>query len=1004
MNRQDISPGALARRGFADSAAAQRTIAEWPPDRLPLLEIIGRAGDPDLALLGVDRLAQVSEGLGPRLNADPEFARRLIMLLGGSSRMQQHLINHPEQLERLAVPVSRRSSGAWREEMLTAVGAHPDDQQPVATGDIDHVADALRIAYLGGLLPVMARDLIATDPVEEMPDIAAELADLAGAALEAALAVARQRIAPADAGFRLAVIGLGKCGGRELNYASDVDVLFVVEPTGHGWDDHHSDRGGDVAGPEYGTTDQAVATATRMAADLMQTCSAHTPAGMIFQIDADLRPEGNAGPLVRTLDSYRGYYQQWAQGWEFQAMLKARPVAGDRDLGARFAGMISPMVWQVAEQDQFITEAQQMRQRVVAHIPAGTAERELKLGEGGLRDVEFAVQLLQLVHGRADDRLRVSSTLDGLQALIDYGYVGRADGADFGLAYRFLRTLEHRIQLYRLQRRHVLPTSEDDLRRIGRLMGYADPASQLDSRWRATVQQVRRLHRRLFYSPLLDAVANIPSAELRLTQRAAEDRLRVLGYQDSTAALQHIKALSNGVTRQAEIQRQLLPAMLGWFADRPNPDHGLLAFRRTSEALGRSPWYLRALRDEGAMAQRMAHLLASSRYAVNLLQRAPQTVQMLAAETELTTRTVDQLRTEMIAAARRQSGPEQAVEAIRAIRRRELFRIATADLLIGLDVSAVGEALTDLASATVDVALETVRRHLVGDRAETETVPTVAVIAMGRWGGRELGYGSDVDAMFVLADDTATGDARIATKMITDLRRLLKLPGADPGLIIDTDLRPEGKDGPLLRTAAAYQNYYRHWSSSWEMQALLRADALAGDRELGQKLMTDLEHVRWPEQLSVTQLTEIRRIKARMESERLPRGTDPTKHLKFGPGGLTDVEWAVQLLQLQHGRQHPALRTPRTLDALQAAQQAGLIEDSDAAALETAWLLAGRIRNQIMLVRGRPSDTFPSDPRELSAVAELMGHAPGQGSHLLADYQRAARQARHVVDHVVWPK
>lgn len=1037
MHRQQISQGALARRGFADPTAAGRTIAERPDDWIPLLDVIAQAGDPDLALLGVDRLTERCDSLMTRLHADPQLARRLILVLGGSNRMQQHVINHPEHVDRLAEPAARRSAEQWRTEMLTAVDAAPEDPSPIATGDADSAADSLRVAYLGGLLPVMARDLGATDPIGVMPDIAAELSDLAAAVLEAALAIARRRVRP-HTGCRLAVVALGKCGAAELNYASDVDVLFVAEagipsvgaddrrrpnqdhgsaPCHGSAQDHRvaqdrrvaqdhaggQDHDGQAADPGQLTTDQALTVAGRLAADLMRTCSAHTAAGTIFQLDAGLRPEGSAGPLVRTLASHRGYYRQWASGWEFQAMLKARAVAGDRDLGRQFVEMISPMVWQVAERDEFLTETQQMRQRVIEHIPAGTADRELKLGAGGLRDVEFAVQLLQLVHGRADHRLRARSTLDGLGALIDYGYVGRDDGAEFGQAYRFLRTLEHRIQLYRLQRTHVLPAGDDDLRRLGRLMGYENSVTELVTRWRGTVHRVRRLHQRLFYSPLLDAVASIPSDALRLTQQAAQDRLKALGYQDPAAALQHIKAVSTGVTRQAEIQRQLLPAMLGWFAEGPNPDHGLLAFRQTSQALGRSPWYLRALRDEGAMAERLAHLLASSRYAVNLLQRAPETVQMLADEDQLWPRPAVELRTEMVSAADRQPGPDRAVEAIRAIRRRELFRIAASDLLLQLDVVDVGAALTDLASATVDVALRSVRGGMAAELPDAGNMPDLAVIAMGRWGGRELGYGSDVDAMFVSAGNTGPDAAKIGTEVITELSRLLKLPGADPGLIIDTGLRPEGRDGPMLRTVSAYEAYYRRWSSGWEIQALIRADALAGDAALGRQLLRVIDTVRWPAQLSTAQLSEIRRLKARMESERIPRGIDPAKHLKLGPGGLNDVEWAVQLLQLQHAHRCEALRTPRTVEALRAARAGELIDPDDADTLESAWRLASRIRNQIMLVRGRASDAFPSDPRELSAVAELMGRRPGQGSHLLAEYQGIARRARGAVDRLFRP-
>jgi glutamate-ammonia-ligase adenylyltransferase len=353
----------------------------------------------------------------------------------------------------------------------------------------------------------------------------------------------------------------------------------------------------------------------------------------------------------------------------------------------------------------------------------------------------------------------------------------------------------------------------------------------------------------------------------------------------------------------------------------------------------------------------------------------------------------------MQAAARRQRDPAAAVEAIRAIRRRELFRVAAGDILGRGDVLAVGEAISDLASATIDAALEVAR-----GAADGGVAPEIAVIGMGRWGGREMSYASDADAMFVMDDGRGEGDqTKVAAAVITQLRNLLTHPAADPPLSIDADLRPEGKGGALIRSLTAYRNYYSRWSSSWELQALIRADAMAGSSELGAALLAEIDTRRWPDGgLTSAQLSEIRKLKARVEAERLPRGADPAKHTKLGPGGLADVEWTVQLLQLQHAYRLPKLRTTKTIVALRSARDAGLLDDTDAGYLESAWTLASRIRNQIMLVRGRGSDSLPADTRELAALAELLGYGAGEASHLLADYRRATRRARGVVERVFW--
>ncbi|WP_203568288.1 bifunctional [glutamine synthetase] adenylyltransferase/[glutamine synthetase]-adenylyl-L-tyrosine phosphorylase [Aestuariimicrobium ganziense] len=994
MNRIQTTPGELARRGItaAESTVALERLATAGlvlDDQLALFE---RVPDPDQALALLADLADASPDLPARLRDDLDALARLLGVLGGSHALGIHLVRHPADVEVVLDEPRRWSSDEIRDDLLAAVGAQPDPEHPDLMMASNEVAeddgprpmapgDRLRLANRRQLCRIAARDLPHPDPVTIMDDVAGELSDLADAVLHAALAIARLEV-PQHARARLAVIGLGKCGAQELNYLSDVDVLFVAEPA----DDDTS-------------TEVAMQVATKVAGAMTRVCSGHGQGGSIWELDAALRPEGKAGPLVRTLASMEAYYRKWARNWEFQAMLKARPVCGDLELGEAFVAMLAPMVWSAVEREHFMAETQSMRQRVVDHIPSRERPREIKLSEGGLRDTEFTVQLLQLVHGRADESLRVRATLPALHALVDGGYIGRAPAAELDRAYRFQRTMEHRAQLARLRRTHLVPDDPSAVRALGRAMrlGVDD---DLFEAWRDSARQVRQLHQRVFYSPLLEAVARIPSPELRLTPDAARDRMRALGFDDPAAALRHIEALTRGTTRAAQIQRQLMPAMLGWLASAPNPDHGLLAFRQVSEALGDSPWYLRALRDEGAMAERLARLLSTSRLVVDLLKRAPDTVQLLADDAELTPRSVDDLTASMRAVAGRHRDPADAIKAIRAVRRRELFRIAVADLTDRIDLTGVGYALTDLTCATVDAALDLAL-------AEVEDPPRLGVVAMGRWGGREMAYGSDADAMFVVADSDDPDAVRKAGQVVTKLRSWLTAPGPDPGVDLDPDLRPEGKGGPMVRSLSSYLAYYQRWSDTWEAQALVRAGHGAGDRETVQTLLDEVGPRRHPaEGISRAQLADIRKLKARMEVERVPRGTDPNRNVKLGPGGLSDVEWTVQLLQLQHagrlGDEHPGLRTTETLAALQAAVDAELIESSAAATLREAWVLASRIRNAIMLSRGRASDVIPSDAGDLPSVTVLLGYGPGRASELLEDHRRAARRAARVVEHYFW--
>ncbi|MGH3534430.1 MAG: bifunctional [glutamine synthetase] adenylyltransferase/[glutamine synthetase]-adenylyl-L-tyrosine phosphorylase, partial [Pseudonocardiaceae bacterium] len=822
-------------------------------------------------------------------------------------------------------------------------------------------------------------------PVVPFEQVAGALAELAAGALRAALAVAVTEVAgPLEAPPRLAVIGMGKCGGNELNYVSDVDVIFV------------------------GGAEDELGAATKLASATMRLAGA-----ACFEVDAALRPEGKAGVLVRTVEGHLSYYRRWAKTWEFQALLKARPVAGDGELGADYLAAVEPLVWSVADRENFVPEVQEMRRRVAAHVPAELVNRELKLGHGSLRDVEFAVQLLQLVHGRTDESLRVGSTVDALAALGAGGYVGRDDAANLAASYRFLRLLEHRLQLQKMRRTHLLPADDDTaaLRWLARAAGMRpdgrhDALGVLRAEYSRHAHRARRLHQKLFYRPLLESVARVPTEAYRLSESSAKERLAALGYASPQGALGHLRALTEGVSRRAAIQSALLPVLLEFLGDTPDPDGGLAAYRRVSEALEATPWYLRLLRDEGAVAQRLMTLLGTSRMVPDLLVRAPEVLRLLADPEQLAGRDPAEVAASLRFTVARHRDPVSAVAAARALRRHELLRIASADLLGLLDVDAVCTALSSVWTAVLAAALDAALRAEV-ERRQAQPA-RIAVIGMGRLGGGELSYGSDADVLFVCepVQDAVSGHSaeteavRFASSVAESVRKLLGSPSLDPPLVVDSGLRPEGRSGPLVRTLASYQAYYTQWAQTWEFQALLRAAPVAGDAELGERFIAMINPVRYPEGgLDTRQATEIRRMKARVDSERLPRGADPATHTKLGRGGLADVEWTIQLLQLQHAHEVEALRTPFTGTALRAASEAGLLTQGEAEALLTAWQLATRTRNALTLVRGKTVDQLPSSGRELAAVARVLGRSADEDpGEVVDEYRRITRRARAIVE------
>ncbi|HEX3780201.1 MAG TPA: bifunctional [glutamine synthetase] adenylyltransferase/[glutamine synthetase]-adenylyl-L-tyrosine phosphorylase [Pseudonocardiaceae bacterium] len=1024
----------------------------------PVLVALSRSPDPDLALRSLDRLR---ESAGPlwaeideEMRLDPGFRGRLISVLGASTALADYLAAHPEQWRRLAeiksensseladselsdldadgrpgadgrsveqsvdlsvpistatdadmdvelappgppvrltaVPITSVHPERFTETLLAAVGADRLDGSPQARASLrgNDAVRALRLAYRGLLLQVAATDLgHLVEPELAEPGyerIAAELTTLAEAALRAALAVAVAETCPEGEPLpcRLAVIAMGKCGGRELNYVSDVDVVFAAE--------------GELS------------RATRLASAMMRVATEAA-----FEVDAALRPEGKNGALVRTVDGHAAYYQRWARTWEFQALLKARPVAGDPELGQAYLDVVRPLVWTAGDRDGFVADVQAMRRKVEEHVPAELLQRELKLGRGGLRDVEFAVQLLQLVHGRSDESLRSPSTIEALAALGAGGYVGREDAAGLGEDYRFLRNIEHRLQLRKLRRTHLFPAFDDEpeLRWLARAAGIKPMRGRSSSEvllaeFHRHANRIRRLHEKLFYRPLLEAVAKVPTEELRLTPKQATARLAALGYAAPDGALRHIEALTEGVSRRAAIQTTLLPVLLSLLADTPDPDGGLLAYRRLSEALASTPWYLRLLRDEGAVVERLAKLLGTSKLIPDLMVRAPETLQLLARPDELAARTP--VSTEILSTTvGRQSDVGHAVAAARSLRRHELLRVASADVLGMLDVPTVCLALSSVAGSVLAAALSAVLRAKISAGDGSEPPAKIAVIGMGRLGGAELSYGSDADVLFVCEPNPGVAESvavHWAGSVAEAFRTALGSPNQDPPLLVDADLRPEGRQGPLVRTLDSYLAYYAKWSHVWESQALLRARPVAGDTGLGARFIAAIDPVRYPEGgLDAAQVREIRRIKARVESERLPRGADPSTHMKLGRGGLADIEWTIQLLQLRYGHEIPALRTTSTVDGIRAVRDARLLTEDDAVELLGGWLLATKARNATMLVRGKASDQLPSTMRELAAVAGLVSGRPGADpGEFLDAYRRTTRRARAVVERVFY--
>jgi [glutamine synthetase] adenylyltransferase / [glutamine synthetase]-adenylyl-L-tyrosine phosphorylase len=956
-----------------------------------LLRLLSLAADPNDALLAVTLLATEQANAFAEVVAEPAWLERVVAV-GGVSRPLGELVGRfPDAIEGL-----RSLDGVDVPVLADEVAA-----VVAATTDADEQAAAVAAIRRRTTADIAARDLTG---VTDMEAVGRELAGLAEAVLTGTLRAVHDQAAGGEPAARIAVIGMGKLGGLELNYVSDVDVVFVHEPL-----PGHEER---AAGAE------AKRTLTRV----LELLNASTTMGRAYEVDPTLRPEGRNGPLSRTVGSFVAYWERWARTWEFQALLKARPVAGDRELGTELLDAAEPFLWPEHLDPEVIAEVRAMKSRieskpeVVRH-----GERQLKLGPGGIRDIEFAVQLLQLVHGRGDRSLRLTGTLPTLRALVANGYVDEEDANAFAEAYRLLRTVEHRLQLAHERRTHTIVDDPERQEWLARSLGHrpaeGHPAREPFQRELSKVQsRVRELHAKLFYRPLLETYARVPAAwagvsvpgeVVAMGDDAAAERLTALGFRDGAAALRDVRSLTGGVSRRARTVRAVLPAVLQVLQDTPDPDTGLTSFRELIEEQGDSAELLGYLRDHPEAAELLGRVLGTSRVAGELLTSQPQGIEWLRGEKLLVT---PRARDELVRMAVGRLHWQDTTAALRRFKRLELLRIVLRDLSSETTVGGVGEELTALGEACLTGALRAELRRQARERdlASPDELPvSLAIVGMGKLGGRELTYASDLDVLFVHEPVPGT-DEREASRLALEiagnvLRSLSDITAEGSAFEVDTDLRPEGRNGPLSRSFTSYLGYWERWAQPWEHQSLLKARHVAGDRDLGSRFVAAAQERAYPaEGFEDHGAPAMRRMKARLEKERIPRRVDPERHLKLGPGGLADVEWTVQFLQQRFGAQHPLVRTPATMEAIDALQDASLLDHRDADWLREGYRMLAQLRNRLYLLRHRDVDVMPTSRLQLETLARSFGAARGGWQELEEERLRRARHVRQVCERLFY--
>jgi glutamate-ammonia-ligase adenylyltransferase len=860
------------------------------------------------------------------------------------SRSLNDFLQQDERAAQLLVESELPSRDSYRHRMTAAV----------ERGDLVE----LRLEKRRLLLQIAAFD---ASGLAELEEVGRALAHLADACLDATLA----HFGGSD---DLAVVAMGKLGANELNYVSDIDVMFVAT--------------GDLG------------RATKAAENLLAELGAMAPEGQAYAIDANLRPEGRSGALARSFEGFLEYYRRWAKTWEYQALLKARAAAGRLDLAQELVDATRAYVFPREVDAQRIESIREMKERVErnallsARRTRSRESNDVKLGPGGIRDIEFSVQLLQLVHGGNDPSVRSPATMDALLRLVEGGYIADEDAAGLSVAYRWLRNVEHRLQLRQERRVHMLPSDEHARSDIARSMGFMDgpfesAAERFDTVHHSVLSDVRGRFEKLFYRPMIESLAE--AGVTRLSEEALGERLRVLGYRDVKRAARTLAGLVAGTSRRAKLLRVLAPAQLRWLASTPLPDEGLFGFLRVSESLGGRLDALGGLRDNPPGLQLLAKVLGHGRLLSEVLSHVPEELTTIA-DPRGPGKPKDRERLVREANASLEwREPERKLDGLRRFKRREMLRVALSDLAGEADVVEVGVGLSSLADACLEAAL-------------VECELPFAVIGMGKLGGRELNYSSDIDVMFV--HDAEPAEAEGVAEGL--MRAIGEVTPEGQAFRIDSALRPEGKSGPLARSIESFLEYYDRWSKPWEHQALVKARVAAGDVSVGERLVDATRRLAFPQRVPLETLAETRHLKARMERERIPRGIEPRRHFKMGPGGTADVEFSIQILQLRHGHEIGDLQVASTLDALTAAERHDLMPAEDAQQLRAAYLFLSCLRNRLFFLTGRPVDVLPVRPEDLEALGVAMGYQDQPRQELQEDYLRITRRTRKIAERYIF--
>lgn len=940
-----------------------------------LLEHLRESPAPEMALGNLVRFVEVwgeRRGLYEFWEEAPWALERSVRLMALSQVFADILVRHPELMDLLAdtEQLARRRSLA---EMLAEAR-----RSLTAFRSLERQWNALRRFKRREFLRIGARDWLG---LANLPEALQELSDLAEACSQAALEVCWAALEeewghPLRSDGRsaeFAIIGMGKFGARELNYNSDIDVMFVYDGEGE-------TRGG----PRPPLSNRLFF--ERLARLWLEAMGRMTEEGRVFRVDARLRPEGETGPLVRSLDGYINYYEAWAEPWEMQALIKARAVAGSESLRQRFEALAQEVAFRRHLDADALYSLRRMKQQLEEReVAQGLAERQVKQGYGGIRDIEFTVQLLQLVYGVENPRLRVASTLGALEALAQEGILSEEEREVLEQSYLFLRRVEHLLQIQGEVPQQTLPEAPEELERLARRMGYQPregetAAERFLKAYAWHTGRARRLCEQLFFHPIPEGEVPLPESLRRvldplLPHGEAATFLQEYGFRQPAEVRRRLIFLAYGeppMRLPERVQRafaRLLPLLLERARETADPDLAIRHFERFVTALGGREMLYDFLLEQPDIAELLLLIGGASEALSETLIRHPEYLDFITdAAVMAAPKGLETFLEEMGERLGSLRTLEEKGEDLRRYRRREMFRIGVRDLEGRASVTETLQELSDLADASLRSALALLREEHGGG------LP-FAVMALGKWGGREIHYSSDLDVLFVYearGEHPSEAEARSALELAEALLRVCNTPMREGKLFeLDARLRPDGREGPLVRTLPGYLDYYRRRGEIWERMALTRLRWVAGDEELGRRFVEQVQEWVYHRPLSREEVEQLLQIHRRVEREKGP--APEVLDVKLSPGGLFDVEFLTQMLLLQHGPGRPEVRSTNTFQALRRLHEAEVLSSEEAEVLLKGYLALRGLELKLQLVTER-------------SFAQL---------HTQEEWQRAARRLGH---------